>query len=60
MNNVNSLHGLSHYFFQHFHEVDTVIIPILQTRKLRSVRLSLYAPDDTVQNVENQDLNLGF
>lgn len=51
---------ISHYFFQHFHEVDPIIIPILQTRKLRFSEVTLYAPDNAAQKVAEPDLNLCF
>lgn len=54
------LSGLSHYFFQHLHEVESIITPILQTRKLRFSEVKVYASEDPVQKVANRDLNQDF
>lgn len=48
---LSALRALSHCFFQHLHEVDMLIVPTLQTSKLKSKEVKLYAPDDTVQRV---------
>lgn len=57
---LSALHRLSHYFFQYLHEIDSIIIPILQTRKLRFNEVKLYAPMTQLKKWQNWDLNLGL
>ena len=57
---LSALHGLSHYFSQHLYEVDSGIIPILQTRKLRFSELKLCAPMTQFKKWQNWNFNLGL
>ena len=54
------LHRFFHLFFIKIYEAGTIIISILQMRKLRPRYLMIFALNPTVKKGQNKGLNLGL